>query len=212
MTKYAVKEIFYTLQGEGLNAGRSAVFLRFSGCNLWSGRLDRREGVGGCAKWCDTDFVGIDGTQGGKYETTELAARVESLWPPAGGTRFVVCTGGEPLLQLDTPLIDALHARGFEVAIETNGTIPVPAGVDWICVSPKGGTELVVHEGDELKLVFPQPEIDPESVRSLQFKHFILQPMDGPNQQHNMRKTLEYCLAHPWWRLGVQAHKVLGIR
>jgi 7-carboxy-7-deazaguanine synthase (Cx14CxxC type) len=212
VTRYAVKEIFYTLQGEGLNAGRSAVFLRFSGCNLWSGRLDRREGVGGCAKWCDTDFAGTDGTHGGKYEADELAARVESLWPCAHGARFVVCTGGEPLLQLDAPLIEALHARGFEIAIETNGTIPVPAGVDWICVSPKGGTELVVCAGDELKLVFPQPEIDPESVRSLQFKHFILQPMDGPNQQHNMRQTLEYCLTHPWWRLGVQAHKVLGIR
>lgn len=212
MTSYAVKEIFYTLQGEGLNAGRSAVFLRFSGCNLWSGRLDRREGLGGCAKWCDTDFVGLDGTHGGRYQTEELAVRVESLWPSAGGPRFVVCTGGEPLLQLDSPLIEALHARGFEIAVETNGTIPVPWGIDWICVSPKGGTELVVREGDELKLVFPQAELDPESIRTLQFKHFILQPMDGPNHQSNMRKTLEYCLAHPWWRLGVQAHKVLGIR
>lgn len=212
MTKYAVKEIFYTLQGEGLNAGRSAVFLRFSGCNLWSGRLDHREGLGGCAKWCDTDFVGLDGAFGGKYSGEELAARVESLWPSAGGSRFVVCTGGEPLLQLDGPLIDALHARGFEIAIETNGTLPVPPGIDWVCVSPKAGAELVVREGDELKLVFPQQELDPESVRQLRFKHFVLQPMDGPNRQLNVQKTLEYCLAHPWWRLGVQAHKVLGIR
>ena len=185
MTKYAVKEIFYTLQGEGVNAGRSAVFLRFSGCNLWSGRLDHRDGAGGCAKWCDTDFVGLDGTYGGKYEPEELAARVESLWPAEGG-RFVVCTGGEPLLQLDAALIDALHTRSFEIAIETNGTLPVPPGIDWVCVSPKGGTELVVREGNELKLVFPQPEIDPESLRALRFKHFILQPMDGPNHHHNM--------------------------
>jgi 7-carboxy-7-deazaguanine synthase len=209
---YAVKEIFYTLQGEGLNSGRSAVFLRFSGCNLWSGRLDRREGLGGCAKWCDTDFVGLDGIHGGKYDAKELVARVESLWPSAGGSRFIVCTGGEPLLQLDGPLIDALHARGFEIAIETNGTIPVPPGIDWICVSPKAGAELLVREGDELKLVFPQLGIDPESIRTLQFRHFVLQPMDGPNRQHNMQSALEYCLAHPWWRLGVQAHKVLGIR
>jgi 7-carboxy-7-deazaguanine synthase (Cx14CxxC type) len=208
---YAVKEVFYTLQGEGMNAGRSAVFLRFSGCNLWSGRLNERVGLGGCAKWCDTDFVGTDGTNGGKYCADELAARVDSLWP-TGGTKFVVCTGGEPLLQLDQPLIDALHQRGFEIAIETNGTIPVPQGVDWICVSPKAGAHVVVHEGDELKFVYPQAELDPETVRGFKFVHFILQPMDGPNRDENMRRTLDYCLAHPWWRLGVQAHKVLGIR
>lgn len=212
MTRYAVKEVFYTLQGEGLNAGRSAVFLRFSGCNLWSGRLDHREGVGGCAKWCDTNFVGTDGTHGGRYDVAELAALVESLWPTEAGPKLVVCTGGEPLLQLDTPLIDAIHARGFEIAIETNGTLPVPPGIDWVCVSPKAGAKLVVLEGDELKLVYPQADLDPESVRGLRFKHFILQPMDGPEQQSNLHKTLEYCLAHPWWRLGVQAHKVLGIR
>ena len=212
MTKYAVKEVFYTLQGEGLNAGRSAVFLRFSGCNLWSGRLDHREGSGGCAKWCDTDFVGTNGTHGGRYGAEELALLVESLWPIETGPRFVVCTGGEPLLQLDASLIAALHGRGFEIAIETNGTIPVPPGIDWVCVSPKGGAKLVVLEGDELKLVYPQSDLDPESVRDLRFKHFILQPMDGPEQRSNMHKTLEYCLAHPWWRLGVQAHKVLGIR
>lgn len=212
MTKYAVKEVFYTLQGEGLNAGRSAVFLRFAGCNLWSGRVDQREGIGGCATWCDTDFVGTNGTHGGRYDAEGLAALVESLWPIDAGTRFVVCTGGEPLLQLDAPLIAALHARRFEIAIETNGTIPVPAGIDWVCVSPKAGAQLVVHEGDELKFVYPQLGLDPESVRDLRFKHFILQPMDGPEQRSNMHKTLEYCLAHPWWRLGVQAHKVLGIR
>jgi 7-carboxy-7-deazaguanine synthase len=209
---YAVKEVFYTLQGEGMNAGRSAVFLRFSGCNLWSGRLDRREGIGGCAKWCDTDFVGVDGTNGGKYETDALAERVDSLWPSSDGVKFVVCTGGEPLLQLDRALIDRLHARGFEIAIETNGTIPVPEGIDWICVSPKAGAELVVREGDELKLVYPQEELHPESLRGLRFKHFILQPLDGPSAMENKRKTLDYCLAHPSWRLGVQAHKVLGIR
>lgn len=208
---YAVKEVFYTLQGEGMNAGRSAVFLRFSGCNLWSGRLSDRTGSGGCAKWCDTDFVGTDGTNGGKYSADDLAARVDSLWP-RGGNKFVVCTGGEPLLQLDAPLIDALHRRGFEIAIETNGTIQVPVGIDWICVSPKGGTRLVVEEGDELKFVYPQAELDPESVRTLKFAHFILQPMDGPDGDENMRRTLDYCLSHPWWRLGVQTHKVLRIR
>jgi 7-carboxy-7-deazaguanine synthase len=208
---YAVKEIFYTLQGEGINAGRSAVFLRFSGCNLWSGRLKDRTGIGGCAKWCDTDFVGIDGTDGGRYSAEDLAAKVESLWPQ-GGARFVVCTGGEPLLQLDEPMIEALHQRGFEIAIETNGTIAVPRGVDWVCVSPKAGAQLVVHRGNELKFVYPQADLDPESVRGLHFEHFILQPMDGPSRDENMRRTLEYCLAHPWWRLGVQAHKVLGIR
>lgn len=210
--KYSVKEVFYTLQGEGMNAGRSAVFLRFSGCNLWSGRLDRREGAGGCARWCDTDFVGTNGSNGGKYDASQLSSIVASLWPSTGGERFVVCTGGEPLLQLDSELLDALHAHGFEVAVETNGTIPVPNGVDWICVSPKGGAQLVVHEGDELKFVYPQTELDPETVRGFKFKHFILQPMDGPSRDENMRKTLEYCLSHPWWRLGVQAHKVLGIR
>jgi 7-carboxy-7-deazaguanine synthase len=209
---YSVKEIFYTLQGEGINAGRSAVFLRFSGCNLWSGRLDRREGAGGCAKWCDTDFVGLDGLHGGRYDAEKLATRVDSLWPDARGPKFVVCTGGEPLLQLDHALIDALHFRGFEIAIETNGTICVPEGIDWVCVSPKAGADLVVRQGDELKFVYPQAEFDPEAVRDLQFKHFILQPMDGPNRDDHMRKTLEYCLAHPWWRLGVQAHKILGIR
>lgn len=208
---YAVKEIFYTLQGEGMNAGRSAVFLRFSGCNLWSGRPDR-VGLGSCSKWCDTDFVGVDGPNGGRYRTEDLAAVVESCWPVNAGLKFVVCTGGEPLLQLDVALLDALHARGFEVAIETNGTVEAPPGIDWICVSPKAGTRLVVERGDELKLVYPQDGLDPESLRTLDFKHFILQPMDGPTRDENVRQTLSYCLSHPWWRLGVQAHKVLGIR
>jgi 7-carboxy-7-deazaguanine synthase len=209
---YAVKEIFYTLQGEGMNAGRAAVFLRFSGCNLWSGRLDKREGQGGCAKWCDTDFVGTNGTLGGRHEATELADAVQSCWHQEQGKPLVICTGGEPLLQLDETLVEELHARGFEIAIETNGTLPVPRGVDWICVSPKAGAEVVVRAGHELKFVFPQVGLDPETFRSLQFDHFILQPMDGPSRDENMRKTLDYCLTHPWWRLGVQAHKVLGIR
>lgn len=210
---YAVKEIFYTLQGEGMNAGRSAVFLRFSGCNLWSGRAEHREtAFGSCAKWCDTDFAGMDGTKGGRYSVDELADAVESCWPHAVGPRFVVCTGGEPLLQLDAALIDALHARSFEIAVETNGTIQAPVGIDWVCVSPKAGMQLVVDRGNELKLVFPQVGLDPESLVGLGFKHFILQPMDGPTREENARQTLAYCLSHPWWRLGLQAHKVLGIR
>ena len=209
---YAVKEIFYTLQGEGINAGRPAVFLRFAGCNLWSGRLDKREGLGGCARWCDTDFVGTDGTRGGRYDPEDLARVVQSCWPLATGPRLVVCTGGEPMLQLDDALIAALHERGFEIAVETNGTIAIPSGIDWICVSPKAGTQLVVKTGHEIKIVFPQEGIDPEAFRSLRFDYFILQPMDGPFQSENVRRTLDYCLTHPWWRLGVQAHKVLGIR
>ena len=209
---YAVKEVFYTLQGEGINAGRPAVFLRFAGCNLWSGRLDQREGRGGCARWCDTDFVGTDGTRGGRYEAEALADVVRSCWPVACGARLVVCTGGEPLLQLDGALTSALRERGFEIAVETNGTIVVPPGVDWICVSPKAGAPLVVGAGHELKVVFPQPGLDPEAFRSLSFEHFILQPMDGPERIANAKATLDYCLAHPWWRLGVQAHKILGIR
>lgn len=210
---YAVKEIFYTLQGEGMNAGRSAVFLRFSGCNLWSGRAEHRESaLGSCARWCDTDFVGTDGSNGGRYTVDELADLIASCWQHPSGPKFVVCTGGEPLLQLDAPLIDALHARGFEIAVETNGTIEAPKGIDWVCVSPKAGTRLVVNEGNELKLVYPQVGLDPESLLGLGFKHFILQPLDGPRRDENSRKTLDYCLSHPWWRLGVQAHKVLGIR
>jgi 7-carboxy-7-deazaguanine synthase (Cx14CxxC type) len=208
---YSVKEVFFTLQGEGMNAGRAAVFLRFSGCNLWSGRSDR-VGVGTCSRWCDTDFVGIDGPNGGRYSVAELAEVVSGCWPTAVGPKFVVCTGGEPLLQLDETLIDALHDRGFEIAVETNGTVRAPIGIDWTCVSPKAGSELVLDRGDELKLVFPQVGLDPEGLRTLRFTHFILQPMDGPDRAENARRTLDYCLTHPWWRLGVQAHKVLGIR
>ena len=211
---YAVKEIFYTLQGEGANTGRPAVFLRFSGCNLWSGReQDRGKGAGGCSQWCDTDFVGVDGVGGGRYETAQsLALSVSGAWP--GGTdskRLVVCTGGEPLLQLDESLVEALHAAGFEVAIETNGTKIPPAGVDWVCVSPKAGATLALTTGNELKLVFPQVGAEPERFDHLDFKTFLLQPMDGPALEENMRLTLKYCLEHPRWRLGIQAHKFWGI-
>ncbi|HEU4729008.1 MAG TPA: 7-carboxy-7-deazaguanine synthase [Kofleriaceae bacterium] len=210
---YAVKEIFYTLQGEGMNAGRPAVFLRFAGCNLWSGRAeDRGRGLGGCSAWCDTDFVGVNGTNGGKYTSAAvLADRVASLWPSPGGERFVVCTGGEPLLQLDVELVDALHQLGFEIAVETNGTQPLPAPIDWVCVSPKSGAPVVLERGDELKLVYPQAGLDPEAFRGLAFDHFLLQPLDGPAAAENTRAVLRYCLDHPWWRLGVQTHKVLGI-
>lgn len=214
MMAYSVKEIFFTLQGEGLNAGRAAVFLRFAGCNLWTGREgDRGRGLGGCSRWCDTDFVGTDGSGGDKYlAASDLAAAVASLWPTARGARLVVCTGGEPLLQLDAELVENLHLRGFQVAVETNGTIAVPEGIDWVCVSPKAGTKCVVTKGNELKFVYPQEGLDPEAFTELEFEHFLLQPCDGYLAVENMKKTLEYCLAHPWWRLGVQAHKVLGIR
>ncbi|MEY2874671.1 MAG: 7-carboxy-7-deazaguanine synthase [Pseudomonadota bacterium] len=208
---YTVKEMFYTLQGEGAQAGRAAVFCRFAGCNLWSGREeDRADAV---CTFCDTDFVGTDGTGGAKFTTAEaLADAVAALWPTgAGGWPYVVCTGGEPLLQLDAPLIDALHARGFEVAVETNGTQPAPAGLDWICVSPKAGAALQITAGDELKLVYPQLLARPERFEALAFTHFFLQPMDGPQQAENTRTTTAYCMAHPQWRLSVQMHKVVGI-
>jgi 7-carboxy-7-deazaguanine synthase len=210
---YAVKEIFYTIQGEGINAGRPAVFLRFSGCNLWSGRAeDRGKGAGGCSQWCDTDFVGTNGVHGGKYVSAlDLAERVGALWPNVGGERLVVCTGGEPLLQLDEMLVDALHGQGFRVAIETNGTQLVPPGVDWVCMSPKAGAAIRLTAGDELKFVYPQDGLDPESFRQLLFTHFILQPLDGPHASANTQAVLLYCLEHPWWRVGVQTHKVLGI-
>ncbi|MEM9931129.1 MAG: 7-carboxy-7-deazaguanine synthase [Bacteroidota bacterium] len=206
---YKVKEAFYTLQGEGAQAGRAAVFLRFTGCNLWSGREeDRSEAV---CKFCDTDFVGTDGSHGGRYTQVQCADLVQSLWP-GGGRPYVVCTGGEPLLQLDTPLIDALHARGFEIAVETNGTIPIPAGIDWVCVSPKANADLVVHQGDELKLVFPQsePEAHPQLFVDLDFKHFFLQPKDEAGQDHTPA-TVAYCMAHPQWRVSLQTHKIMGI-
>jgi 7-carboxy-7-deazaguanine synthase len=210
---YAVKEIFYTLQGEGAQAGRAAVFCRFAGCNLWSGReADRAAAV---CQFCDTDFVGVDGDGGGRFNTAEeLAAAVERIWVGDAGqrSRFVVCTGGEPLLQLDGRLIDALHAREFEIAVETNGTIAAPAGLDWVCVSPKAGATLKQHEGDELKLVFPQEGFGPEQFAGLGFRHFFLQPMDGPRRAINTELAVRYCMDHPQWRLSLQTHKILQIR
>ena len=208
---YTVKEIFYTLQGEGANAGRPAVFCRFSGCNLWTGReADRATAI---CDFCDTDFVGV-GPDGGKFATADaLADAVADRWPAEpGGSRFVVCTGGEPLLQLDAAAIDALHARGFAVAAETNSTVEPPRGLDWICVSPKARAPLVLRHGDELKLVFPQPDLDPSAVESLAFGRFYLQPMDGPALSENTQAALAYCLAHPRWRLSLQTHKMLRIR
>jgi len=206
---YKVKEIYYTLQGEGAQTGRAAVFCRFTGCNLWSGREeDRSKAV---CQFCDTDFVGTDGPNGGRFKTAEaLAEAVAAQWP-GGGKPYVVCTGGEPLLQLDAALIGAFHHNGFEVAIETNGTILPPPGIDWICVSPKAGSELIVLTGHELKLVFPQPGAEPERFEHLNFEHFFLQPMDSPQQAQNIQLTLDYCLAHPKWRLSLQTHKVLRI-
>jgi 7-carboxy-7-deazaguanine synthase len=208
---YTVKEIYYTLQGEGAQAGRAAVFCRFAGCNLWTGREeDRAKAV---CQFCDTEFVGTDGPGGGKFATpAALAEAVAAHWPKGGrGRPLVVCTGGEPLLQLDAPAVDAFHARGFEVAVETNGTQPAPAGLDWICVSPKAGADLVLTRGNELKLVFPQPGAMPERFETLDFGHFFLQPMDGPERGHNTRLAIDYCLSHPQWRLSVQTHKVVGI-
>jgi 7-carboxy-7-deazaguanine synthase (Cx14CxxC type) len=208
---YTVKEIFKTLQGEGGQAGRTAVFCRFAGCNLWSGREeDRAQAV---CRFCDTDVVGTDGPGGGKFADAEaLAAAVAAQWPAEGkGRPLVVCTGGEPLLQLDPPLIEALHAAGFEVAGETNGTLPRPAGLDWVCVSPKAEAELVLTSGDELKLVYPQDGAPPERYAGLRFRQFFLQPMDGPEREANTRAALAYCLAHPRWRLSLQTHKLLGI-
>lgn len=208
---YSVKELFYTLQGEGANAGRPAVFCRFSGCNLWTGReQDRASAV---CTFCDTDFVGTDGEGGGKFATAEaLADAVEEAWASgAAHDRFVVCTGGEPLLQLDAALIAALHAKGFEIAVETNGTIAAPDGIDWICVSPKADAELKQTRGDELKLVYPQQKAQPERFEDLDFRHFYLQPMDGAEAEENTRAATAYCLAHPKWRLSLQTHKLIGI-
>jgi 7-carboxy-7-deazaguanine synthase len=208
---YAVKEIFYTLQGEGANTGRAAVFCRFAGCNLWTGREHDR-GNATC-QFCDTDFVGTNGPGGGSFTTAEaLSAAVAAAWPASdAGRRFVVCTGGEPLLQLDAPLLRALHEAGFEVAVETNGTLPVLPGVDWVCVSPKAGSELQVRTGDEIKLVFPQAGAEPERFERMSFRNFFLQPMDGPQREANTEAALRYCLAHPRWRLSLQTHKLLGI-
>jgi 7-carboxy-7-deazaguanine synthase (Cx14CxxC type) len=209
---YAVKEIFYTLQGEGMNAGRAAVFCRFSGCNLWSGReADRAQAV---CKFCDTDFFGTDGDGGGKFTSAQdLAEAIAQKWPQhsSGGQRFVVCTGGEPLLQLDAALIGALHQRNFFIAVETNGTIPVPDGVDWVCVSPKVGSQLAVTRGDELKLVYPQGP-DPSDYLHLDFNHFFIQPMDGPNAAASLAAAIQFCQENPAWRLSLQTHKMIGIR
>ena len=211
---YSVREIYFTLQGEGAHTGRAAVFLRFAGCNLWSGReQDRAAAV---CRFCDTEFVGTSGPGGGKFSTPDdLADAVARRWPSAANNaeRYVVCTGGEPLLQLDPALIDALHRRGFEIGVETNGTIAAPAGIDWLCVSPKANAPLVQTSGDELKLVYPQdePEAQPERFTGLDFKYFFLQPMDGESIAGNTRAAIDYCLAHPRWRLSIQSHKVVGI-
>jgi len=211
---YSVREIYYTLQGEGAQTGRPAVFLRFAGCNLWSGREEHRAEA--ICRFCDTEFVGTDGPGGGKFETAaELAAAVRNAWPAgsANDSPYVVCTGGEPLLQLDVPLIAALHAAGFEVGVESNGTLAAPAGIDWLCVSPKGTAPVVQTSGHELKLVYPQTEDDaqPERFAALQFQHFFLQPLDSPEREANTRLAVDYCLAHPQWKLSMQTHKVLGI-
>jgi len=208
---YSVKEIFYTLQGEGSHTGRAAVFCRFSGCNLWSGREDDRSSA--ICQFCDTNFIGVDGQGGGKFSSAALLANaIDAKWQPQStGLRFVVLTGGEPLLQLDRVLIEALHKYEFEIAIETNGTVAVPPGVDWVCVSPKAQAELVVLSGDELKLVYPQANGSPDKYRSLNFRHFYLQPMDGPDLDRNTQLAVDYCLSHPQWRLSLQTHKQLGI-
>jgi 7-carboxy-7-deazaguanine synthase len=208
---YAIKEIFLTLQGEGAHTGRATVFCRFAGCNLWSGReADRATAQ---CRFCDTDFVGTDGTRGGRYETAEdLAGAIAQEWGATGDFRAVVLTGGEPLLQVDAALLAALHARGFWIAVETNGTIAPPPGLDWICVSPKAGTQLCLRTGDELKLIYPQADAPPEDFAALDFRRFSLQPMDGPEVADNTARAIAYCLAHPQWRLSLQTHKTLGIR
>jgi 7-carboxy-7-deazaguanine synthase len=210
MGSYAVKEMFLTLQGEGMQVGRRAVFLRFAGCNLWSGREeDRAEAI---CNFCDTDFVGMDGTEGGRYPDAEaLAGKALSMWGDFDAP-FIVMTGGEPLLQVDDALIAALKARGFEIAVETNGTQCAPEGIDWVCVSPKAGTEIVQRRGKELKLVWPQPGIDPSELEDWDFEHFLLQPMDGPNLSNAREAAIAYILEHPKWRLSTQTHKVVGIR
>jgi len=208
---YAVKEMFYSLQGEGRHAGRPAVFCRFAGCNLWSGREGDRASA--ACNFCDTDFVGTDGLGGGRFDgATALADAIESMWAGVGGQRFVVLTGGEPLLQVDDALVSALHEAAFEIAIETNGTLPVQSPIDWITVSPKGKTRLAQKSGNELKLVFPQEDVDPSSFEDLAFEHFLLQPMDGPHRDSNMASAIAYCLERPKWKLSLQTHKYMSIR
>lgn len=210
MKIYSIKEIFYTLQGEGSHAGRPAVFCRFAGCNLWTGlERDREKAI---CQFCDTDFIGTDGPGGGKfYSPEDVAKACKEQWPACNSNPFIVMTGGEPMLQVDGPLIDALHKVGFEIAIETNGTHEVPRSIDWICVSPKAGAELVQRTGDELKLVYPQPTLLPETVETLKFTNYYLQPMDGDEQLNNISKTVEYCKSHPQWKLSLQTHKMIGI-
>lgn len=208
---YSVKEIFYSVQGEGYNSGRPAVFCRFAGCNLWSGKEEDRENA--ICPFCDTDFFGTDGTGGGLYENAEFLVReILQAWPHSSAHRFVICTGGEPLLQMDNALIAALHQENFEIAVETNGTIDAPSDIDWICVSPKASVELAQVSGEELKLVYPQPGANPEKYAKLNFRHFFLQPMDGASREQAMRQALEYVLAHPQWRISLQLHKILGVR
>lgn len=210
---YSVKEIFYSLQGEGANVGRPSVFCRFTGCNLWTGREEDRPFA--TCQFCDTDFLGTNGPGGGRFDSAEdLASTLRRYWPEPdhhGARPFVVCTGGEPLLQMDTIVVEALHSVGFEIAIETNGTLLPPEGIDWICVSPKAGAELVLREGNELKLVYPQSGAEPELFDSLSFDHFFLQPMDGPELERDTQRALQYCLEHPRWRLSLQTHKLLSI-
>jgi 7-carboxy-7-deazaguanine synthase (Cx14CxxC type) len=211
MSNYSVKEIFYTLQGEGANTGRPAVFCRFAGCNLWSGREeDRSQAI---CRFCDTDFVGTNGPGGGRFSTAaDLARAVSDEWPDKGiGRPLVVCTGGEPLLQIDAELVAALHLAGFEIAIETNGTLLPPPEIDWICVSPKAGSECVLKSGNELKLIYPQAGAEPETFQDLDFQHLYLQPMDGPDRERNTKLAIEYCMANPRWKLSLQTHKLLGI-
>jgi len=210
MAGYKVKEIYYTLQGEGAHAGRPAVFLRFTGCNLWTGREeDRADAI---CTFCDTDFLGMDGTLGGKYTADELADTIDMLWPAERNNKYVVCTGGEPMLQLDSQLIDAFHAKHFEVGVETNGTIIPPPGLDWICVSPKANTEIVIRKANEIKLVVKQRGIEPSQFEDWEFDHFFLQPMDGPDVRSYTEWAIQYCLINPTWRLSIQTHKLLGIR
>jgi 7-carboxy-7-deazaguanine synthase len=211
--RYAVKELFLTLQGEGMQAGRRAVFLRFAGCNLWSGREQDRAAAS--CTFCDTDFVGTDGENGGRYRADALAAKARALWggdrPGSGARALIVVTGGEPMLQLDPPLIDALHGQGFEIAVETNGTLPAPPGLDWICVSPKAGTDIVQRRGDELKLVWPQDGIDPEPLLAWEFDHFLIQPRDCADRAASLRAAIDYVMANPRWKLSLQTHKLLGL-
>jgi 7-carboxy-7-deazaguanine synthase (Cx14CxxC type) len=208
---YRIKEIFYSIQGEGYYCGRPAVLCRFAGCNLWSGKEEDRKGA--TCSFCDTDFLGTDGPEGGTYENAgQLSQSIAKLWPLSEDHRFVVCTGGEPLLQMDTALVDALHGEGFEIAVETNGTISAPPGIDWICVSPKSHAKLLQTSGHELKLVYPQDGAEPRQYEKLDFRHFFLQPMDGPGCDGAVRQTLAYGLAHPQWRISLQLHKILGVR